>query len=90
MSKTLFLTIGILLALGIFFARDRLKRAFQIGAALYAVVLVFRFLVFGVGDPESLLDLLTVAGVFFLVWLVAWTGTRAVLRYRERAGRPPP
>jgi hypothetical protein len=89
MSKTLFLVVGILLALGVIFARSRLKRAFQIGAALYAVVLVARLLVFGLGDRDNLLDLLTVAAAFFLVWLIAWGGTQAVLRYRERSGRPP-
>ena len=89
MRSTLFLAAGILLALGIFFARDRVKRAFQIGAVLYAIVLVFRFLVFGMGDLDNVLDLLVIAAVFFLVWLIAWGGTRAVLRYRERSGRPP-
>jgi uncharacterized membrane protein len=89
MSKTLLLVAGILLALGVIFARSRLKRAFQLGAVLYAIVLVARFLVFGVaGDRDSLIDLLTVAAVFFLIWLVAWGGTQAVLRYRERSDRP--
>ena len=89
MRNSLFLALGILLVLGIFFARDRVKRAFQIGAALYAVVLVFRFLIFGLGDPDNFFDLVIVFGVFFLVWLVAWVGTRAALRYRERSERPP-
>jgi hypothetical protein len=90
MRNTLFLAVGILLALGIFFARDRVKQAFQVGAVLYAVVLVFRFLVFGIGDPDNFLDLVVVFGIFFLVWLAAWAGTRALLRYRERSQRPPP
>jgi len=89
MRNTLFLALGILLVLGIFFARDRVKRAFQIGAVLYAIILVFRFLVFGLGDPDNFLDLAVVFGLFFLVWLVAWAGTRAALRYRERSQRPP-
>ena len=89
MRNSLFLALGILLVLGIFFARDRVKRAFQIGAALYAVVLVFRFLIFGLGDPDNFFDLVIVFGVFFLVWLVAWVGTRAALRYRARSERPP-
>jgi hypothetical protein len=89
MRSTLFLAVGILLVLGIFFARDRLKRAFQIGAVLYAIVLVFRFLVFGLGDPDNLLDILVVFAAFFLIWLIAWGGTRAVLRYRARSERPP-
>lgn len=88
MRTTLFLAVGILLALGIFFARDRVKRAFQIGAVLYAIVLVFRFLVFGMGDPDNMLDLVAVIGVFFLIWLIAWAGTQAVLRYRARSERP--
>ena len=89
MRNTLFLALGILLVLGIFFARDRVKRAFQIGAVLYGIVLVFRFLVFGFGDPDNFLDLVIVLGIFFLVWLVAWAGTRALLRYRVRSDRPP-
>jgi hypothetical protein len=89
MRATLFLAVGILLALGIFFARDRVKRAFQIGGVLYAIVLVFRFLVFGMGDRDNFLDLLTVIAAFFLVWLIAWAGTRAVLAYRARSERPP-
>ena len=89
MKSTLVLAVGILLALGIIFARDRVKRAFQLGAVLYAIVLVFRFLVFGIGDPDNFLDLFVVFAAFFLIWLVAWAGTRAVLRYRARSERPP-
>jgi hypothetical protein len=89
MRNTLFLALGILLVLGIFFARDRVKQAFQIGAVLYGIVLVFRFLVFGLGDPDNFLDIVIVFAAFFLVWLIAWGGTRAVLRHRERSGRPP-
>ena len=89
MRNTLFLALGILLTLGIFFARDRVKQAFQVGAVLYAIVLVFRFLIFGLGDPENFLDIGIVFAAFFLVWLIAWGGTRAVLRYRERSERPP-
>lgn len=89
MRNTLFLAVGILLALGIFFARDRVKQAFQIGAVLYAIVLIFRFLVLGFGDPDNFLDLLIIFSAFFLVWLVAWGGTRAVLRHRAKSERPP-
>ena len=89
MRNSLFLALGILLALGIFFARDRVKQAFQIGAVLYAIVLVFRFLIFGFGDPDNFLDLMLVFAAFFLIWLIAWGGTRAVLRYRARSDRPP-
>jgi uncharacterized membrane protein HdeD (DUF308 family) len=90
MRSTLFLAVGILLVLGIFFARDRVKQAFQVGAVLYAVILVFRFLLFGIGDPDNFLDLVVIFAAFFLVWAIAWGGTRAVLRYRERSERPPP
>lgn len=87
--RTLLLLLGVLLAFGIIFARDRLKRAFLIGGALYAVVLVVRLALFGLADSDNLIDLLTIGAVFFLVWLAAWAGTQAVLRYRERSGRPP-
>jgi len=86
--KTLLLVAGIMLALGVVFARSRVKRAFQVGAAIYAVVLVARLVIFGLGDSESLLDLVTVVAVFFLIWLVAWAGTQAALRHRARSGRP--
>jgi len=88
--KTLLLIVGILLALGVIFARNRLKRAFQIGAALYAVVLVVRLILFGLGDLDNLTALVTIAAIFFLIWLVAWGGTQAVLKYRSVAGPPPP
>jgi hypothetical protein len=87
MKSSLFLAAGILLALGIFFARDRLKRAFQLGAILYAVVLVGRLLLYGFQDGDNFLDILIVGGSFLLVWVVAWAGTRAVLKYREQSGQ---
>ena len=83
--KTLLLVAGIMLALGVVFARSRVKRAFQVGAAIYAVVLVARLVIFGLGDSESLLDLVTVVAVFFLIWLVVWAGTQAALRHRARS-----
>lgn len=89
MRNLLFLFAGVLLVLGIFFARDRLKRAFQLGAVLYAIVLIFRFLVFGIGDPDSFLDVLTLGAVFFLIWVVAWLGTQAILSYRQASRAPP-
>jgi hypothetical protein len=89
MRNTLVLALGILLALGIFFARDRVKQAFQIGAVLYGIVLVFRFMMFGLGDPDNFLDVVIIFAIFFLIWLAAWGGTQAVLRYRARSGRPP-
>ena len=88
--KTLLLVVGIMLALGVVFARDRVKRAFQLGAMLYAVVLVARLVIFGLGDSDNLLDLATVGAAFFLIWVVAWAATQAVLRYRARSGRPRP
>lgn len=89
MRNLLFLAAAILIGLGIFFARDRLRRAFQIGAVLYAVVLVARFVIFGLGDSDTVLDILTLFAVFFLIWLIAWVATQAILRSRNRAGRPP-
>lgn len=85
--RTLLLLVAVLLALGMIFARDRIKRAFMIGAALYAIVLVARLLLFGLADQDNLIDLVTIGAVFFLIWLAAWAGTQAVLRYRERSGR---
>jgi hypothetical protein len=86
--STLFLAVAILLGLGLFFARDRVRLAFQVGAVLYAITLVIRFLIFGVGDADNVLALVTIVAGFFLVWLVAWWGTNVVLRRRERT-RPP-
>jgi hypothetical protein len=42
MRSTLFLAVAILLGLGLFFARDRVRLAFQVGAVLYAISLVVR------------------------------------------------
>lgn len=89
MRSLLFLAVGILLALGIFFARDRVKQACKIGAVLYAIVLVIRFAIFGFGDRDNFLDLLVVFAAFFLIWLIAWGGTRLILRYRSRLDGPP-
>jgi hypothetical protein len=89
MRNALLLLVGIVIVLGLFFARDRVKQAFQVGAVLYAVVLLFRFVVFGFGDPDNFLDVLVIFAVFFLIWLAAWSGTRAILRRRERSERPP-
>ena len=88
MRSTLFLAVAILLGLGLFFARDRVRLAFQVGAALYAVTLVVRFFVFGFGDSNDVVAILTVVAVFGLIWLAAWWGTNAILRRRERT-RPP-
>jgi hypothetical protein len=89
MRNLIFLAAAVLLGLGIFFARDRLKRAFQLGAILYALVLVGRFVFFGMSDSDTLLDMLTLIAVFFLVWLVAWGVTHLILRSRRRADGPP-
>ncbi len=88
MRSTLFLAVAILLGLGLFFARDRVRLAFQVGAVLYAITLVVRFFIFGFGDADDALGIVTIAAVFFLIWLGAWWGTNAILRRRERA-RPP-
>ena len=90
MRSTLFLAVAILLGLGLFFARDRVRLAFQVGAALYAVTLVIRFIIFGFGDADDLVAILTILAFFFLIWLAAWWGTNAILRRRERTGPPRP
>ncbi len=87
MRSALFVSIAILLVLGVLFARERLKLAFRVGAVLYAVLLVVRFIIFGRADSDSLLDLLTVMAIFGLIWLAAWLATNAILRARAR--RPP-
>jgi hypothetical protein len=81
----LLLAIAILLGLGILFARDRVRRALKVGALLYAVVLVFRFVLFGRTDADYVGDLLVVLSIFGLVWVVAWIVTTSILRYRERS-----
>ena len=83
--RTLLFTVAILLALGVLFARERLKLAFQVGAVLYGVVLVFRFFLFSRTDPENLADLASVLAIFGLFWLAAWGLTMGILRYRRRA-----
>ena len=88
--RSLLFALAILLALGAVFARDRLKLAFRVGAALYAVVLVFRFFVFSRADPDNLLDLASVLAVFALFWLAAWGLTTAILRHRKRAVKNEP
>jgi 4-amino-4-deoxy-L-arabinose transferase-like glycosyltransferase len=89
MRNAILLASFLLLLLGVIFARDRVKIAFQIGAALYAVSLVVRFLIFGFGDRDNLLDVLTIGAVFFVIWLIARAIVEEVLRRRERARRPP-
>jgi cytochrome c biogenesis factor len=82
--STIFLAVAILLVLGIVFARDRVRLAFQVGAVLYAISLAVRFVIFGAGDDDNLVALLTVAAFFFLLWLAAKTAVDAVLRRRAR------
>ena len=89
MRNAILLAGFLLLLLGVIFARDRVKIAFQIGAVLYAVSLVVRFLIFGFGDRDNLLDVLTIGAVFFVIWLIARAIVEEVLRRRERARRPP-
>lgn len=88
MRNTVVLAVFLVLLLGVFFARDRLRRAFQIGAILYAAVLVIRLLFFGFQDSDNILDLLAVGSFFFLIWVAGWAVTRAILRRRERNRRP--
>jgi len=83
--RSLLFAVAILLALGVIFARERVKLAFQVGAVLYGVILVFRFLVFSRTDPENLQDMAAVLVIFGLFWLAAWGLTQAILRYRKRA-----
>ncbi|HYU19980.1 MAG TPA: hypothetical protein VEQ11_14920 [Chloroflexota bacterium] len=87
MRSALFLTVAILLLLGILFARERVKLAFRVGAILYAIVLAFRFILFGRIDTDNLLDHVAVLAVFGAAWLAVWTATAAVVHYRSR--RPP-
>ena len=87
MRSALLLSIAILLVLGVLFARDRLRLAFQVGAILYGALFVVRFILFGRTDADSLIDLLTVLAIFGLIWLAAWAATTAILRHRAR--RPP-
>lgn len=84
MRSTLFFAIAILLTLGLLFARERVKLAFQVGAVLYAVLLVVRFFLFSSADPENLADIAVVLVLFGLFWLAAWGVTAAILRYRRR------
>ena len=83
--RSLLFAVAILLALGMVFARERVKLAFQVGAALYGVILIFRFLVFSRTDPENLFDLAAVLAIFGLLWVAAWGLTRLILRHRKRA-----
>ncbi|MGE3267315.1 MAG: hypothetical protein AB7P40_01115 [Chloroflexota bacterium] len=89
MRNLLFLAVGVLLALGIFFARDRVKRACQLGAVLYAVVLVVRLVVYGFEDSDNFLSLLTVGAVFLAIWGIGWAATQAVIEHRNRTQGPP-
>jgi len=89
MRNAILLAGFLILALGVFFARDRVKRAFQIGAVLYAISIVVRFFIFGVGDRDSLMDVLTILAIFFLIWLVARAIVEMILERRRRSGRPP-
>jgi hypothetical protein len=89
MRNTLVLAVFVLLFVGVFFARDRLRRAFQVGVVLYAAVLLIRMLIFGFQDADNILDLLAVGSFFLLIWIAGWAATRAVLRRRERTRRPP-
>ena len=86
MRSTLLFALAILLVLGVLFARDRLKLAFQVGAVLYGILLVVRFVAFGSSDPDNFLDLAAVGAIFGLVWLAAWAAVSLMLRRRARSG----
>lgn len=85
MRSGLLFAVAILLTLGILFARDRVKRAFQIGALLYAGLIIVRFILFGRTDPDGFGDLLVVLSIFACIWLLGWLVTTAILRYRDRS-----
>ncbi len=89
MRSSLLLAVAILLGLGVLFARDRIRRAFQIGAMLYAIVLVFRFVMFGRLESDNMGDLLLVLSIFGLIWLAGWLITAAILRHRARSRSAP-
>jgi hypothetical protein len=89
MRSVLLLAGFVLLALGIFFARDRLRVAFQVGAVLYVISIVARFFIFGVGDHDDLLNAIVVVGILFIIWLVTKAIVEAILKRRKRAQGPP-
>jgi hypothetical protein len=89
MRKALLLAGFVVLILGIFFARDRLRLAFQIGAVLYVISIVARFFIFGFGDSDDLLNVIVVAGVLLVIWLIARAIVEAILERRKRAQGPP-
>jgi hypothetical protein len=89
MRRLLLAAILLVLVFGVFFAGNRLKKVFQIGAVLYAISLVGRFFIYGVGDPDNLLDVITIAAILFVIWLIAKGIVEAILSRRERARRPP-
>ena len=84
MKSTLLFAVGILLVIGILFARERLKLAFKVGSILYLGLLIVRFAIFARADPDNLVDLATILAVFGLVWLAAWGLTTLAVRYRRR------
>ncbi len=89
MRNALLLAGFVLLVLGIFLARDRLRLAFQIGAVLYAISVVARFFIFGFGDRDDLLNVIVVAAVMLVIWLVTKAIVEAILERRNRAQGPP-
>ncbi|MFN8524997.1 MAG: hypothetical protein U0821_18030 [Chloroflexota bacterium] len=74
----------ILLVLGIFFARERLKLAFKVGAVLYGLLFIGRIFLFARADADNLSDLLLVFSIFGALWLVAWGVITAIRRYQAR------
>ena len=89
MRNLLLLSGFVVLGLGIYFARDRVRVAFQVGAILYVISIVVRFFIFGFGDRDDLLNVIVVAGVLLVIWLVARGVVEAILERRKRAQEPP-
>jgi hypothetical protein len=89
MRNALLLAGFLVLVIGMFVARDRLRVAFQVGAVLYAISVVARFFVFGFGDRDDLLNVIVVASVMLIIWLVTKGIVEAILERRRRNRAPP-
>ena len=89
MRSALVLAGFLVLVLGIFLARDRLRLAFQVGAVLYVISVVVRFFIFGFGDRDDVLNVIIVAGVMLVIWLVTKAIVEAILERRKRVQGPP-
>jgi cytochrome c biogenesis factor len=89
MRNALLLAGLLVLVLGMFLARDRVRLAFQVGAVLYAVSIVVRFFIFGFGDRDDVLNVIVVGAVMLLIWLVTKAIVEAILERRRRKEEPP-